>query len=146
MITHELLPIDPSPGEIFVVPEDVQIKMGAFIHVFDAETKEFLGEAHSLTKIPNCAQGWILNRIITLSDCFFETEKRVEIHTSLLTASRLCFNDVLGWVVLEYNDKPIQKTVYTGTLSLGQGRVFGNHKLSVYEDIRFQADKKGETK
>jgi predicted transcriptional regulator YheO len=145
MITHELLPLDPSDGDMFEIPKGIQIHLAAFIHLVDAETKVHLGEASSIDKMRNCAHGWVLNRVYTHYSLGSE-QRKVDIQTALFNASHLQFKDRLGWVVAGYETEPSQVINYTGTLMCGSHSVYHSETLYVYDHLQFQADKKGETK
>jgi len=142
MITHECLPLEPQSGDVFVVPEGVVVHVGAFIGIRDE--KDWIGEATGFDKVAVLSNMWMLQRVITPSSVIFNEDMPLEVHTILKRADRVIFKDGLGWVVLSYDQKPIQETVYSGFLAPLTSPVFVAGIYNVYEVIGFMTNGKGE--
>jgi len=142
MITHECLPLEPQDGDVFIVPEGIVLHVGAFIGVRDE--KDWIGEATGFDKVPVLSNLWMLQRFITPNNVILTEDMDLEVHTILKSAERVVFKNGLGWIVLTYNHKPVQETVYSGKLAPLTNPVFSAGSYNVYESVGFMAIGKGE--
>jgi hypothetical protein len=144
MIQHDALPADPDHGEVFDVPEELQLGIAAYIRLYQ-DTKH-VGEATSLEKITHTAHAWELSRVIFFGEVDFKRE--VLIKTILVSAAKLKYVSGVGWLPYEYRDKPLQETKYVGVLGAYSMRLrepAADSNVCVYDHVGFTAHKKGET-
>lgn len=142
MITHECLPVDPQDGDTFYIPEDIQVHVGAFVSIYDGT--EPIGEAAAFNKVPTMSNLWTLHRVITPSSVNLAVDTEVRVITIIRRASKVRFEDGLGWYVSAYDKNPLAETVYEGKVASCTGPVFTAGNYCVYELLGFRVIKKGE--